>query len=220
LPLRRAGLSLCALAVGLLAGCIQPEPQAASTPTQPEAAGVVPEVPLAPTATLSSGEPVSPPLALDPAALVAEFIQRRGDQPANVVIWADQRLEPDQLLAFNYTSAAGQRCAGFMLSAAPGTPSDNGAVACADDPAAGAFAGTTLFLTSDGQPYSILFGQVFDPTIAAIAAVYADGNSAQTQPIQGGYAIVTPGITEVSTITAIDPTGNTVIPTIPISAVR
>jgi len=216
-------LSLLGLALGLLAGCIQPaEERSGATPTVPAAPGIVAIAPPAATPTLSSGEPESPPLiaGVDPAALVTGFIQRRGDQPSNVTIWADQRLEPDQLQAFTYTGAAGEPCAGFLLSAVQGAPSDNGAVACADDPTAGAFAGVTLFLTSGGQPYSIVFGQVFDPTIAAVAAVYADGASAQTQPVLGGYALVTPGIAEVSLITAIDPTGNTVIPSIPQSAVR
>lgn len=220
---RRAGLSLLGLALGLLAGCIQPvEEQPGATPTVPGAPESAAVAPPAATPALSSGEPESPPLVaeVDPAALVTGFIQRRGDQPANVAIWADQRLEPDQLQAFTYTGAAGQPCAGFLVSAVQGAASDNGAVACADDPAAGAFAGVTLFLTSDGQPHSIVFGQVFDPTIAAVAAIYADGTSAQTQPVQGGFAIVTPGIAEVSAITAIDPTGSTVIPSIPQSAVR
>jgi len=219
---RRAGLSLLGLALSLLAGCIRPaEERSGVTPTVPGAPGIAAVAPSVATPTLSSGEPESLPLVAgaDPVTLVTGFIQRRGDQPTNVAIWADQRLEPDQLQAFTYTSATGQPCAGFLLSAAQGVASDNGAVACADL-AAGAFAGVTLFLTSDGQPHSIVFGQVFDPTISAIAVIYADGASAQTQPVQGGYAIVTPGIAEVSAITAIDPTGNTVIPSISQSAVR
>lgn len=216
----RIGLCLIVIIGALLAGCIRPDEveQPVATPTLPSAPAVEPLE--APVPTLSSGEPVSPPLAVDPLTLIAQFIQRRGDVPSNITIWTDQRLEPDQLQAFTYSGAAGEPCAGFLLSAVPGTPSDNGAVACAEDLAAGAFAGVTLFLTSDGQPYSIVFGQVFDPTVSAITVIYTDGSSASAPPVQGGYVLVTPGIAEVSAIIGVDPAGNTVIPNVPQSAVR
>lgn len=224
---RRASLSLLILGTSLIAGCIQPaEEQPASTPTSPPAAGEVQAPPAEvgpPTKipTLSSGEPITePPAAVDRATLIIEFIQRRGDSPSNLNIWTEQQLGPDVLYAFTYSGAAGELCAGFLLSAIPGQPADNGALACADDPSVGVFAGTTLLLTSDGQPYSITFGQVFDPTIAAITAVYTDGTSNQTQPIEGGYLIATPGIVELSDITAQDPAGNTILSQIPQSAVR
>jgi len=100
-------------------------------------------------------------------------------------------------------------------SAVQGAASDNGAVACADRPAAGAFAGVTLFPDLGRAAALDRLGQVFVPTIAAVAAIYADGTSAQTQPVQGGFAIVTPGIAEVSAITAIDPLAAPSYPSIP-----
>ena len=226
---RRVELSvLLFLLAGLLAGCIRPvDEQPSGTPTAPPAAGegVIEAPPAEATAipTLSSGEPITEPPAapaVDPATLVTEFIQRRGDVPSNVAIWAEQQLGPDQLHAFTYSGAAGEPCAGFLLSAVPGTPSDNGAIACAADPGAGVFGGSTLLLTSDGQPYSIVFGQVFDPTVAAITAAYADGTTNQAQPVQGGYFIATPGIAELTGLSAQDPTGATIIDPIPQSTVR
>lgn len=218
---RRASLSLLLLGTSLIAGCIRPvEEQPATTPTSPPAAAET-QAPPATLPTLSSGEPITePPAALDVATLITEFIQRRGDTPSNLNIWTEQQLGPDLLHAFTYTGASGELCAGFLLSAVPGAPSDNGALACADDPGVGMFAGVTLLLTSDGQPFSITFGQVFDPTIAAVTAVYTDGTLNQTQPIEGGYLIATPGIAELSDLTAQDPAGNTIISQIPLSTVR
>lgn len=225
---RRVRLSLLIVVTSLIAGCIQPaEEQPATTPTSPPAAAGEAQAPLAESAlpteipTLSSGEPITePPAAVDAATLVTEFIQRRGDSPSNVNIWTERQLGPDLLHAFTYSGAAGELCAGFLLSAVPGQPSDNGALACAEDPGLGVFAGVTLLLTSDGQPFSITFGQVFDPAIAAITAVYTDGTINQTQPAEGGYLIATPGIVELSELTAQDPAGNTILTQVPQSTVR
>jgi len=225
---RCAKLSLLIVFASVIAGCIQPvEETPATTPTaplasvgedQPPAADALPPAEMP---TLSSGEPITePPAPVDAGTLVTEFIMRRGDSPSNLNIWTEQQLGPDLLHAFVYSGAAGEPCGGFLLSAVPGAPSDNGAIACAEDPAAGVFAGMTLLLTSDGQPFSIIFGQVFDPTIAAVTATYADGTINQTQPVEGGFLIATPGIAELSSITAQDPSGNTIIQQIPQSAVR
>jgi hypothetical protein len=229
---RRAELSLLLIILaGVLVACIRPvDEQPSSTPTAPPvpavgegAADALPPPPAEPTAipTLSSGEPVTaPPAGADPTTLATEFIQRRGDSPSNVAIWLEQQLGADQLHAFSYTGAVGEPCAGFLLTAVPGTPSDNGAIACSPDPAAGVFAGVTLLLTSDGQPYSIAFGQVLDPTIAAITAIFDDGTTNQTQPVQGGFFIAVPGVAPLTGLTAQDPTGTTIIEQVPQSAVR
>jgi hypothetical protein len=78
-----------------------------------------------------------------------------------------------------------------------------------------ALAGVTPILTSDGQPYTVVFGIAVDPQVSAVAAVFSDGTPLTVEPVQGGFMIVRSGIHGANTITAVNPQGNTVIQNIP-----
>ena len=208
-------LAVALLGGGLLAGCIQPVSNADLTQTAlaPYAAFATPT-----GAAREAGGVVATPA---PDALVGQFIASRGQTPASLQIWYDQLREPDRLQGFSYTGAGGVPCAGFLLTALLNGvwQPNNGALVCAESPAAEALAAVTFFLTSDQQAYTIVFGRVLDPTVTAIAVQFSDGNSQQATPQAGGFLLVRPGVAGANVITAINAEGNTVFPNIPQSPV-
>jgi hypothetical protein len=148
---------------------------------------------------------------------VAQFVQNRGDTANYLVVWDQRPLGPDQLYGFSYTNLAGLPCAGFLLTGFVNGvwQPTNGGVVCALQAGTQALAGVTPFLTSDGQPYTITFGRIDNSAVTAVALVYEDGSSGSADPLNGGFVFVRTGISGVTTITAIDSLGNTVIPNIP-----
>lgn len=217
--------------VVLLAGCIQPVSntdltKTAVAPFAPltQAAAPAPTNPpvvaaTTPPPTASAG--VSTPAPAQTEPFVAQFIQGRGDMPNNLVVWDERQLGADLLSGFSYNNLNGLPCTGYLLMALTGGTwqPNNGALVCAQQPGTQALSAVTFFLTSDGQPYSIVFGRVDDPAVSAIAVVYSDNSSQTVNPIQGGFLVLKPGVVSVSVITAIDALGNTVIPNIPQSPV-
>jgi len=227
-PVRYIMSGLAILLAWGLTGCIQP----VETPAPATATAPVPPAAVAPTATLAPdgvpeevGEAVppieqaeGPPPVEEPIAapggqeFVEPFVQGRGHAAADVQVWGDAPLGPDRLLGFAFTGAGGFPCTGFLLVSAT---ANNGAIACATDPAASALASVSYISTSDGQPYTITFGRVLDPAITAVAVLFDDGSSQSVGPSGGGFMVLHPDIFSVVTITAIDALGNTVIDNIP-----
>jgi hypothetical protein len=121
------------------------------------------------------------------------------------------------LAGFSYTNGTGLSCAWFVLtSPTAGTQQlTNGALACDPQPGSPALAAVTVLLTSDGQPYTVVFGRVTDPLITAVAVVFSDGNFQTALPSAGGFIVAQPGALAANTITAINQQGNTVIQNIP-----
>jgi hypothetical protein len=161
----------------------------------------------APTAT--TAEIVAPPAA---QPYVESFVLARGQAAVDLVVWGDAQLGPDRLIGFSYTEAGGFPCSGFLLVSAT---ANNGAIACAVDPASTALASTSYISTSDGQPYTIVFGRVTDPTITALAVIFDDGSNQTAGLSAGGYMVLHTDIVSVVVITAINAEGNTVIDNIP-----
>lgn len=209
------GLAVALLGAGLLAGCIQPVSNADLTQTALAPYAAFPTA----TSALPDGSRVEGTPA--PDVLVGQFIASRGQTPASLQVWYDQPHQPDRLLGFSFTGAGGVPCAGYLLLAQAGGlwQPNNGALACADSPAAGALSAVTFFLTSDQQPYTIVFGRALDPTVTAIAVQFSDGSSQQVTPLAGGFLLVRPGVVGANVITAINAEGNTVFPNIPQSPV-
>jgi hypothetical protein len=197
-------LTLAILIVALLAGCIKPEAEQTVTATVPVAAANPP-----------GG--VNPVPTQPPQVIVEQFILSRGHRPTNLLIWYDQPRDRDQLQGFSYTNQSGVPCAGFLLTALTNGvwQPNNGALACAQTPDAEAIAAVTFFPTSDGQPYTIVFGRVQNATVTAIAVVYEDGSDQSGTLVQGGFLLLKPGVLAVSRITAINAQGYTVIDNIP-----
>jgi hypothetical protein len=214
-----------------LAGCIQPVSNtdltktavapfvpltqaAVSTPTNPPVAVATTPPPAAPVGA-------STPTPVQSVPLVEQFIRSRGDMPNNLLVWDERQLGPDLLSGFSYNNLNGLPCTGYLLmaSANGAWQPNNGALVCAQQPDTQALSAVTFFLASDGQPYSIVFGRVDDPSVSAIAVVYSDDSSQTVNPVQGGFIVLKPGVVSVSVITAIDALGNTVIPNIPQSPV-
>jgi hypothetical protein len=200
--------------VGLLAGCIQPvepepTPGAQNAPVQPPGADSA--VPAAPAGDSASLLPV-----------IEQFIRDRGEEPGSLQTWPEQPLGPDQVRGYSFTNAAGASCVGFLLTAvADGLQQPiNGALLCAPAPDVTALASVWVFLTSDGQSFTLVFGRVEDPTISAIAVVFSDGSNRTVNPSLGGFLIPQPGIMDVNVVTAINAEGNTVIAEIPLSPAR
>lgn len=218
---RRGGVVVLVMLV--LAGCIQPV-ETTQTPTpgemQPAAMNPTPVV-----ATLAPGDTtnIQPPTTAPNQAvtMIQQFVQGRGDVPLNLQVWYEQPRGPDQLQGFSYTGANGQPCAGFLLIATiNGVPQpNNGALLCTAQPGAPALAGATLFATTDGQPYTIVFGRVEDPVITAIAVIFNDGSNQTVNPYLGGFLLLKAGIFDVNLVTAINAEGNSVIENIPLSPV-
>jgi len=209
---QRLGLMILLL-TGVLVGCIQPD----STPDSPTATAPAAGVVNPPMNTVVVPTPTVGSVAPPPVTLVDQFLQQRGETASNLQIWYDQPQGPDQLQGFSYTNASGLPCAGWMLTALIGGvwQINNGALLCPPQPGLTALASVSLFATTDGQPYTIVFGRIEDPTITAIAIVYSDASSDTKNPALGGFLAVRSGILSVNTITAIDQLGNTVITNIP-----
>jgi hypothetical protein len=224
-------LSIVLGLVVLLAGCIQPVSNTDLTKTAvapfvplTQAAAPVPTNPpvvVATTPPPAASAEGSLPTQVQTAPYVAQFIQGRGDMPNDLVVWEERQLGADLLSGFSYNNLNGLPCTGYLLMAlANGTwQPNNGALVCAPQPDTQALSAVTFFLTSDGQPYSIVFGRVDNPAVSAIAVVYSDNSSQTVNPIQGGFLVLKPGVVSASVITAIDALGNTVIPNIPQSPV-
>jgi hypothetical protein len=223
-------LSVVISLVVVLAGCIQPVSntdltKTAVAPFVPLTQAAAP-VPTSPPVVVTTPPPAAPvgvstPVPAQTAPYVAQFVQGRGDMPNNLVVWDERQLGSDLLSGFSFSNLNALPCTGYLLMAlANGTwQPNNGALVCAQQPGTQALAAVTFFLTSDGQPYSIVFGRVDNPAVSAIAVVYSDNSSQTVSPIQGGFLILKPGVVSASVITAIDALGNTVIPNIPQSPV-
>jgi hypothetical protein len=215
----------------VLAGCIQPISntdltKTANAPFLPltQAAAPVPTNP----PVITSAPPVNPggavatpPPSAQSFPVVAQFILDRGQAANNLSVWDERPLGPDRLAGFSYANANGLPCAGFLLMAFANNVwvPNNGALICAAQPGTEAQAAVTFVLTSDGQPYTIVFGRVDNPAVSAVAVVYSDNTSQTVNPVMGGFLLLGPGVVGVSVITAIDALGNTVIPNIPQSPV-
>lgn len=233
--IRTASLAGLVLVLGVVVtGCIQPQSETELTQqalatmvtytptmmvvsTNPPPAATSPPVGATPTNPAVQPNP-QPTIATDPnTAVVAQFVQSRGDVANNLAVWDQRALGPDQLYGFSYSNVAGLPCTGFLLTALVNDvwQPNNGGVVCAQQPGTAALAGVTFFLTSDGQPYTITFGRADDPTATAFGIVYEDGNSDSMGSLNGGFLFVRAGVAGVQVITAIDSLGNTVIPNIP-----
>lgn len=246
---RWSGLGIILLVASTLAGCIQPD-YVAETPTptvDPFNAGLVsltltpgaaaagangfaaPAIPTSATGNTGAGSlpprldtvPEAAPSAARP--LVVPFIQSRGDDPLTLQVWYDAPLGSDQLQGFSYTKAqTGELCAGFLLANAFSGQwqATNGALGCGP-PGSQAIASVALFATSDGQPYTVVFGRADDVNITAVAIQYNDGSNAFTQaPFSGRFLMIKPGVYNVNIITATDALGNTVLFNIPQTPAR
>jgi hypothetical protein len=218
----------------LVTGCIQPVPEAEQTqnalatlfthtptlitmPTNPIPAATNPPPVAGPTNPPVQSNPQLTPAADLATATVAQFIQNRDDVANNLAVWDQRPLGPDQMYGFSYTNLNGLPCAGFLLTSFVNGvwQPTNGGVICDAQASTQGIAGVMPFLTSDGQPYTITFGRVDNPTVSAVAVVYEDGTTDSLSVFNGGFMFVQTGITGVTTITAIDSLGNTVIPNIP-----
>ncbi len=191
------------LTIIVLAGCIQPTHEGTITATAPAGAVSVPVQPAA------GGVPSWP--------MIEQFIRDRGNTPNNLQVWYEQPRDPDRLQGFSYSSANGSPCVGFLLTALTNgvwQPS-YGAQICAPQPDGQALAGVTFFPTSDGAVYTIVFGRVADPSISAVAVMYADGSNQTVNPFMGGFLLVKAGVHSATTITAVNAEGYTVIANIP-----
>lgn len=201
-------LAALLVVITMISGCIQPVSNTDLTQTA-----------LAPFAVVPTTTAIVVPAGATPSPtlLIEQFIVSRGSQPTGLQVWYDQPQAADRLQGFSYTRLDGAPCAGYLLStAANGVwQPNNGALVCADSSAAEAFAAVTYFLTSTGQPTTIVFGRVTNPDATAIAVVFNDGTSLQTAPQGGGFLVVRPDVVAATVITAINAEGNTVIPNIP-----
>ena len=226
-PVRQLSCVICGILLVILTGCIQPVSTADLTQTA-IAPFVTPNAPVA-SPVIVPANPTVPPAPAGaatvptpgPDVLIQQFVQSQGDGLPGIQVWYDQLQGPDRLQGFSYIHPSGVPCAGFLLAAFVNGnwQTSNGARVCAESPATEALAAVTFVLTSDGQPYTIVFGRVENPTITAIAAIFDDNSSQQTSPINGGYLLVKPGVVGVRVITAINAEGNTVLPNIPQSPV-
>jgi hypothetical protein len=201
--------------MGLLAGCIQPDKTAEPPTPTIQPGGIVPLAQTPPGVVPTTG---SVPTGVQPSfTVIDQFIRGRGETPADLQIWYEQPRGPDQLHGFSYTNANGLPCAGFLLTALVNgtwTP-NNGAILCAPQLGVNGLASVLLFATTDGQPYTIVFGRVEDPSVTAVAVIYSDSTNQSVAPFLGGFLFVKEGVLGVNTITAINSEGNTVIPNIP-----
>ncbi len=221
--LRRAAPILISM---LLVGCIQPisvanQTQTAEAPFNTPVSLGPTQAPLAtyPSPGVTAATPVPPAAS---ASVADTFVRSRGDVPTNIQVWYDQALGPDRIQGFSYSGQTGLPCAGFLLTAFINGvwQLNNGGLVCGDQAAAESLAAVTFFLASDGQPYTIAFGRVQNPTVTSVATVYADGNSQPYTITAGGFLVVSPGVLTVARITAIDAQGFTVIDNVPQAPVR
>ncbi len=218
------------LIVILLVGCIQPvsEQELAAiltsteityTPTLPPTATYPVISTSAPLATSAPVEPVAQPTTAGVTGNpeLEQFVQSRGHAPNNLVLWNQQMLGPDQLYGFSYTNQNNEPCVGYLLTAFTNGvwQPNNGGLSCGPV-GTEALAGETFFITSDGQTYTIVFGRVDNATVTALAIVYDDASNQTTDPVQGGFIFLKPGVAGSAIITAVDAFGNTVIVSIPV----
>ena len=205
-----------------LSGCIQPN-IVEKWQTETAQAVMMPPTAPPPVFTAPPPPPSSAATSLPPSAMAVadQFVRQRGDVPANLFVWYEGALGPDHLVGFSYTGMAGTPCSGYVLLAyqAGIWSPNNGATACAPQADAMSQAAFTFILTSDGQPYTTVFGRVQDPTVTAVAAVYDDGGTLSASVVGGGFMLVRPVVVSPTTLTAIDALGNTVITAIPFSPV-
>ncbi|WP_162909985.1 hypothetical protein [Aggregatilinea lenta] len=222
-PARWISLSLVIFLSLGMSGCIKPvstaEPPTATVPVvvQPPTATLAAEGVPADVPDAAAVEPTAAPVQEEPALPEAQpyvetFVLSRGQAPTDLVVWGDAVLGPDRLLGYAYTGAGGFPCTGFLLVSAA---ANNGAIACATDPAMAALASTSYISTSDGQPYTIVFGRATDPTITALAVIFDDGSNQTANPSAGGFMVLHADIVSVVVITAINAEGNTVMDNIP-----
>lgn len=215
---RRATLvGMVSLAL-VLTGCIQPISEVDQTKTAQATMGFVP-VFAAPSATppAVAGEPgpaASATAAPQLPALVDQFVRGRGDTSSALQIWHDAQQGVDRLVGFSYNGLAGTPCAGFVVLASPSgfwQLTDSGALFCTSDPAAGAFAANTFFLTSDGQPNTIVFGRVNNASVSTVRVLFDDGNSHSAGVAMGGFLVVKPGVASPTTLIGVDAQGNVIL---------
>ncbi|MBN1681903.1 MAG: hypothetical protein JW966_16620 [Anaerolineae bacterium] len=220
IKVRWAGLSLAILILVLLSGCIQPV-DTTETPTTPVQQPVVNPTAAGSNPPIAAENP-TPVLELTPNAavfLVQQFLVGRGIALNNMQIWYDQPRGPDQLFGFSFSDVNALPCAGFLLATVVNGAwqPNNGALVCAATPDVVAQASISLFATSDGQPYTIVFGRVENPAISALTVVYTDNSNQTVAPTTGGFLLVAPGILDAANIVALDAGGNTIIASIPTS---
>lgn len=194
--------------VAVLSGCIQPVSTVELTRTA-----------LAPYALMTTSPSFVPARDITPAPqmMVEQFIFSRGEQPNGLQVWYDQPQAFDRLQGFSFTGVTDVPCVGYLLSTAANGfwQPNNGALVCADSFTTEAFAAVTYFLTSNGQPTTIVFGRVLNPAVTAVVVLFNDGTSLQVAPQAGGFLVLAPNVVAATTITAINAEGNTVISNIP-----
>jgi len=221
---RRSGLALIIVLVSLLPGCIkpvseEPTPAIATLTAAPPADGSLPPTS---TAATNAAQPTAPGVPVTSPA-VTQFLLDRGVAVSDLNIWYSQSLRTDRLESFTYQNAQGLPCAGWLLTVFQngGWQAVNGTLSCAAQPGTAALASISLFATTDGTPYIIVFGRVQEPTVSALAIVYTDGENKTIQPVNGGFLFAREGFFDINTIvyrlTAINEQGNTVIDNIPLS---
>ena len=202
---------------GALSACIQPvDPTPAPTPTSPS----VVTSPLPPPA--QPGNDAAPAASSPSLVQVEQFVQSRGDAALNLSVYYSQGLGQDQVIGFRYENGGGLPCAGWLLfpPVSMGQQPINGGLVCTGDPAQSSFVGWTPFLTSDGQPFTVVVGRVGDPSITAVAAINAGGASVDTFVSNSSFLMLENGVQEIVTATAINAQGNTVIAALPQQVVR
>lgn len=202
----------------VLAGCIQPISEVDQTKTAQATMGFAP----------FSGAPSAtpPPVIAGPDAaasataapqlpvLIDQFVRGRGDAPSSLQVWHDAQQGIDRLVGFSYSGLAGAPCAGFVVLASPGGVwqlTDSGALFCTSNPSAEAFAANTFFLTSEGQPNTIVFGRVNNTSVSTVRVLFDDGNSQAANVAMGGFLIVKPGVASPTTLIGVDAQGNVIL---------
>lgn len=203
----------------LLTGCIQPIGEVDQTRTAQATLGIFGVPPTQPTAALvpAANTPIAPTRSAE-----EQFVLNRRDVPGNLAVWYAQALGPDMLRAFSYVGQTGTPCAGYVVLIQAGGAwqlTDNGALVCAAQPAAETVAATMLFLLSNGEPQTIVFGRVMTPSVSAVSVTFDDGTVQAAAVLAGGVVLVRPGVTGVTSMVGLDAQGNVVLPSIPLSPV-
>lgn len=215
---RRVALAAMIGLALVLAGCIQPISEVDQTKTAQATMGFVP-FSAAPSATPPPVDAGSDAAASATAApqlpvLIDQFVRGRGDAPGSLQVWHDAQQGIDRLVGFSYNGLSGTSCAGFAVLASPGGVwqlTDSGALFCTVDPSAEAFAANTFFLTSDGQPNTIVFGRVNNASVSTVRVLFDDGNSQAVNVAMGGFLVVKPGVASPTTLIGVDAQGNVIL---------
>lgn len=225
---RRATLAVALSVVLVLAGCIQPIGEVDQTKTAvvltygPSTLTPLPTTqPAVPAANPTQPPAVNPPPASPQGvAQVQTFLQNRGIIANGLTLWYDMPQRSDYLKGFSYTDAANNPCAGFVIAALIGggwQATESGAVVCATQPAADAVAASFLFLTSDGQPHTIVFGRVQNPAVAAVNVLFDDGSSQTVAVMSGGFLVVKEGVAGATAVSGLDAQQMIIMPNIQLS---